>query len=209
MDRRQFGGLLLGAMGIPALHPRPLIAQPNRRWSFTAAVAECCSCEIPCPCNFGRPTRDGCFGNRLIQFTSGDFEEESLAGAAFLVTFSMGQWTRIHIDESLSPGQAAALDALLPVAFRGFHTVARTIQRVPLSVQRTADTVRFSVPESTVEMKLMPGLNGEPIRVSNLPNTAYYDYIQYESVVHSHRSGDGDWSYSGTNGFTSEMRVSG
>lgn len=58
-------------------------------------------------------------------------------------------------------------------------------------------------------MKLMPGIDGQPIRISGLPNPAYADYVQYESVVHRHSSPDGNWDYSGTNGFTSVMRSAG
>ena len=97
----------------------------------------------------------------------------------------------------------------MPVAFGGFARLAQVQVRVPLTVSETSDTFRFSVPESTVEMKLFPGLDGSPITITGLPSRSYHDYVQYESVVHTHRSGEADWSYSGTNGFKSEMRVSG
>ena len=78
-----------------------------------------------------------------------------------------------------------------------------------LSVTRTDETVRFSVPESTVEIKLMRGLNGKPITIDNLPSPVFHDYRQYESVVHAHASADAEWSYAGTNGFTSQMIAKG
>jgi hypothetical protein len=43
----------------------------------------------------------------------------------------------------------------------------------------------------------------------SLDSPAFHDYVQYESVVHFHDSVDAQWSYSGTNGFRSEMRASG
>lgn len=213
MNRRDFGRLLLSSALVPALAtPAPAFAREAsraRRWSLRATVAECCSCAIPCPCNFGRPTDRGCFGNRLIQIQDGDFEGVDLGGATFLVTFQMGRWTRLYLDDALDPRRAAALDGLLPVAFAGFHRVAQVIQRAPLVVERGATTMKFSGPESSVEMRLLPGLDGDPIRISGLPNPAYHDYVQYESVAHVHRSASADWSYSGTNGFISEMRASG
>lgn len=199
---------------IGALAAVPVIGRPmrqidsRRRWSITADIAECCSCEIPCPCNFGRPF-DPCQGTRLIQISQGDFEGTDLAGIRFVVTFLRTQWTRIYIDDSLTDPQMAAADEMLPVVFGGFTRGARTIERVPLTVERTTDSVRFSVPESAIEMRLLPGLNGELIRVTGLPNNAYHDYVQYESVVHRHDSVDGSWSHAGTNGFTSEMRATG
>jgi hypothetical protein len=173
-----------------------------------ADVAECCSCDIPCSCNFGRP-ESLCHGTRLIRIREGQLEGASLAGINFVVTFYMGQWTRVYLDDSLSDTQLATLDRLLPVAFAGFDRAARVKARVPLTITRGAGTLRFSVPESTVEMRLLPGLNGEPIRITGLPSTAYQDYVQYESVVHTHNGPDETWSYSGTNGFQSVMRANG
>lgn len=132
-----------------------------------------------------------------------------LAGITFLVTFLMGQWTRIHIDDSMTPAQLETLDKLLPVVFAGFDRVARNKARVPMTITQTEATLSYSVPESKVEMKLLPGLGGERIVIDGLPNPNYYEYVQYESVVHTHESADAKWSYSGTNGFTSVMRVSG
>lgn len=184
-------------------------AQVAPSWSFTADVAECCSCDIPCSCNFGRPEAGTCHGTRLIQIREGQMEGEDLRGIDFVVTFHMGQWTRIYVDQSLTEAQSSALDRLLPVAFAGFDRGARVKEHVPLTIERSEDTFSFRVPESTIEMRLLPGLDGGPIRIENLPNPAYHDYVQHESVVHEHRSPDAEWSYSGTNGFRSVMRVRG
>ena len=45
--------------------------------------------------------------------------------------------------------------------------------------------------------------------VSGLPSNAFHDYVQYESVTHTHKGQDREWSHSGTNGFTSRMVASG
>jgi hypothetical protein len=209
MNRRDFGKVLLSSALMPALGRSEALAEPGLVWSLRATIAECCSCPIPCPCNFGRPTDRGCFGNRLIRIREGNFEGADLAGAAFLVTFSMGQWTRLYLSDAMPPATAAALDGLLPVAFGGFRRLAQTIERVPLVVQEGEGTLSFSGPESSVAMKIVAGLDGAPIRVTGLPNPAYHDFIVYESVSHVHRSTAANWSYSGTNGFISEMRTSG
>jgi hypothetical protein len=210
MKRRDFNKLLGAAAIAPVLRPLGAAADERRAWSLVADVAECCSCEIPCSCNFGRPEQDApCHGSRLIRIREGQLDGAPLAGINFVVTFYMGQWTRIYLDDSMSATQLATAERLLPVAFAGFDRGARVKQRVPLSVERGAGTLRFSVPESTVEMRLLPGLNGEPIRITNLPSTAYQDYVQYESVVHTHDGPDETWSHVGTNGFQSVMRASG
>jgi hypothetical protein len=210
VKRRDFGKLIGAAAMVPVLRPMRALTEERRAWSLVADVSECCSCEIPCSCNFGRPEQDApCHGSRLIQIREGQLDGAPLAGISFVVTFYMGQWTRLYIDDSMSAEQLATADRLLPVAFAGFDRGARFKEPVPLTVERGPDRLRFSVPESSVEMRLMPGLGGEPIRITGLPNPAYRDYVQYESVVHTHDGPDRSWSYSGTNGFQSVMRASG
>ncbi|MGE0157932.1 MAG: DUF1326 domain-containing protein [Gemmatimonadales bacterium] len=208
MDRRQFGKLVGALTVAPALIPAKAHARP-RRWELVADVAECCSCAIPCSCNFGRPEPGTCHGTRLIRIREGQLEGADLAGIDFVVTFEMRVWTRIYIDDRMDPSRSAALDRLLPVAFAGFDRQARAKLRVPLTIEERPDGLRYSVPESTVEMKLLPGLDGSRIVITGLPNPAYREYVQHESVVHTHRSADATWSYAGTNGFRSVMRVNG
>ena len=208
MKRREFNELLGAAAIAPVLRPMRVLGAEPRAWSLVADVAECCSCDIPCSCNFGRPETT-CHGTRLIQIREGQLDGADLAGLRFVVTFYMGHWTRLYIDEELRSAQSATLDRLLPLAFAGFDRLARVKERVPLTIEGGTDSFRFSVPESTIEMKLLPGLGGEPIRITGLPSSAYHDYVQYESVVHTHAGPDETWSHSGTNGFRSVMRANG
>ncbi len=204
MQRRSFN-LALGAVAAAPFITARAAAAPH--WSLTADVAESCSCEIPCPCNFGRPTDLKCEGSRLIQITEGSIDGASLAGIGFVATFDMGNWARIYVDEKLGERQRAAFEAVFPLAFAGFHKLMQTRQYVPLTVSRSADTVRFEVPESTVEIRMMRGLHDAPIRINGLPSPVFHDYTQYESVVHEHHSEQADFSHRETNGFTSRMIV--
>ena len=203
MNRRDFNVLL----GATAVAPVGLAEadEPAVDWSLSASLAECCSCEIPCPCNFGRPTDQRCDGNRLIEIDEGHVGGDDLAGIRFLVTFEMGRWTRIYIDDSLDDVQLARLDRILPLAFGGFVRLSRAEETVPMTVERNSDLIRFSTPESEVEMKRLAGLDGGPISISGLPSNTFHDYIQYESVRHIHNGPDRQWNHSGTNGFTSRM----
>lgn len=208
MNRRDFNFVI----GAAALAPAGLAAAQESvttpDWSLEANVAECCSCAIPCPCNFGRPTKMRCDGNRLIEIYQGHVGDLDLSGVRFLATFEMGKWSRIYIDDSLSAAQNAAVDVILPLAFGGFFRGARSIERVPMSVERTDELITFTTPASAVEMKPLVGLDGAPISISGLPSVAFHDYVQYESVKHTHESPERQWSHSGTNGFTSRMIAS-
>jgi hypothetical protein len=201
--RKLFAGISIGLLTITA---PPRAAEPN--WHLTATVAESCSCTISCPCNFGgEPNRNPCEGNRLIAIKSGHYEEVDLAGVSFLLTFTMRSWSKIYVSDKVSEKQMAAVEALLPIAFAGFHRGMLSFTKAPITMDITEKRVRFSGPESSVDMEVMSGFGGKPVRIMNLPNPAYQDYTQYKSVVHRHASDKTTWSHSGTNGFTSTMEA--
>ena len=206
MNRRDFN-LALGAAALGSAFGGRGVKAASA-WSLEANIAECCSCEIPCPCNFGRPTDLRCDGNRLIDIYEGHVDGADLAGVRFVVTFEMGKWTRIYVDEQLTDEQTAAYDAIMPVAFGSFARLAQSIERVPLTVSRSDSEITFSTPESEVRMKPLIGLDGGQITVNGLPSNVFHDYVQYESVRHIHSGAGRQWSYSGTNGFTSRMLAS-
>jgi hypothetical protein len=133
----------------------------------------------------------------------------NLAGVRFLVTFEMGKWSRIYVDESMNDAQMAGFERILPLAFGAFDRWSRSVERVPLTVARTSELITFATPASEVHMKPLVGLDGGPISISGLPSNAFHDYVQYESVKHVHKGPDREWSHSATNGFTSRMLASG
>ena len=83
----------------------------------------------------------------------------------------------------------------------------QSLTKAPLTMEITEQRVAYSVPESSVDMEVMRGLDGKPVKVLNLPNPAYQDYTQYRSVVLRHESAEHRFSYAGTTGFTSTMDV--
>ena len=201
--RKLFAGISIGLLTLTA---PPRAAEPN--WHLTATVAESCSCTISCPCNFGgEPNRNPCEGNRLIAIKSGHYEDVDLAGVSFLVTFTMRSWSKIYVSDKVSEKQMAAVEALLPIAFAGFHRGMLSFAKAPITMDITEKRVKFSGPESSVDMEVMSGFGGKPVKIMNLPNPAYQDYTQYKSVVHKHASDKTTWSHSGTNGFTSTMEA--
>lgn len=180
--------------------------QPS--WQLSATVAESCSCTISCPCNFGgSPNRMPCEGNRMISIDRGRYGDVDLAGVQFLVTFQMGTWSKIYVTDKVSAAQEKAVEALLPLAFAGFHKGMLSFSKVPITMEITDSRVRFSTPESSVDMEVVRGYNGQAIRVLNLPGVALQEYTQFKSVLHQHTSATHNWKHSGTNGFVSKMTV--
>ena len=201
--RKLFAGIAIGLLLITA---PPRAAEPN--WHLVATVAESCSCTVSCPCNFGgEPTKNPCEGNRLIAIKSGHYEGVDLANVSFLVTFTMRSWSKIYVSDKVSDKQMAAVEALLPIAFAGFHRGMLSFTKAPITMDMTKKRVRFSGPESSVDMEVLSGFGGKPVKVLNLPSAAFQDYTQYKSVTHKHASDKTTWSYSGTNGFTSTMEA--
>ena len=184
----------------------PRAAAPN--WHITATVAESCSCKVSCPCNFGgEPNVNPCEGNRLISIRSGHYEDVDLSGVSFLVTFTMRSWSKIYVSDHVNDRQMNAVESLLPIAFAGFQRGMLSFTKAPITMEIATDRVRFSGPESSVDMAVMKGFDGRPVKILNLPNAAYQDYTQFKSVTHEHHSADHSFSHSDTNGFTSTMDV--
>jgi hypothetical protein len=184
---------------------------PPEDWHVTADVAESCSCNISCPCNFGSPpTHDFCYGNRLYQITKGHYKDVDVSGLTFIMTFSMREWAKLYVSDSASDAQMQALKDLVPYIL-GSHASSgvRFIKKVPVVVERTKGKVKFSGPDSAVDMDVMTGYQGKAVTVENLPSPTFQHYTQYKSVVTRHQEGDEEFHYSGTTGFTSKLDIGG
>ena len=177
-------------------------------WKMSATVAESCSCTVSCPCNFGRePSRMPCEGNRIISIDAGNYDGVDLAGVRLLVTFNMRNWSKIYVSDKVSDRQMKAVEAMLPLAFAGFHKGMLSFTKAPITMEMTESRVRFSGPESSVDMEVMKGFNGKAVKVMNLPSAVFQDYTQFKSVSHTHTSAAHSWSHKGTNGFTSKWET--
>ena len=107
--------------------------------------------------------------------------------------------------------QADALAAVIPLAvpFVG-NSPLETVDVVPISVERTDASVKFSAPETTVELEIVLGANGEPVSISNLPLKGLpfpevLDHRQYKSVLSKHESEAHSFEWSGRNGFVAKI----
>jgi hypothetical protein len=179
-------------------------------WQLSATVAESCSCSVSCPCNFGGdPSRMPCEGNRFITIDKGHYHDVDLSGVQVLVTFNMRNWSKIYVSDKVNERQMKAVEAMLPLAFAGFHKGMLSFTSAPITMEATETRVRFSGPESAVEMEVVKGFNGQAIKVHNLPSPVFQDYTQFRSVSHTHSTASHNWSHKGTNGFTSKWNAAG
>ncbi len=144
----------------------------------------------------------------MLEITKGHYGEVKLDGVSIVAALHMGKWVKYYVNEGASDEQAKAAGSIfagmmiLPPEMKVLST-----QIVPLAVERTATRVKFSVPDSKVEIELMKGLNDKPIKIVNLPLAHLKDYTQYKSIILDHK-GEQKFSYSGTNGFTSKVDMS-
>ena len=183
-------------------------------WAINAQYTETCSCNVACPCVFGSPaTHPYCNGNNLIQITKGHYGDVNLDGISVVTAFSLGKWLKIYIDENATDEQAEAVLKLLKQEQTfGFIYAGKSKilsqEKAAITVEKTPTLVKFSVPNSSVEIELMKGRDGKAIKIQNLPVPFLNDYTQYKSVNNSHKSEDKEFKYSGTNGLTSTIDVS-
>ena len=176
-------------------------------WSIEADFAESCSCNPACPCMFGSPsTNEHCEGSRLVEIRKGRYGDVDLAGAKVVMTFRMGAWVKYYVDAEEDKVEVAR--DLVMAAFPGVAGWGTaSTERARVNVERTGDTVRFSVPHAAVEIEAMKGKGGKVVRVENLASAD--NYVQYVSVKNSHESEQHGFEYSGTNGFTATVKAKG
>ncbi len=196
---------------ILVLVPAMVAIAGDGTWAVKGNYTESCSCNPACPCVFGSaPTHGYCEGNGLFEIKEGHYGDVQLDGVSAVMAFSLGEWARIYVDENASDDQVEAVKEVLLAFFPiGEDMQILSVEKVPVTVERSEKTVKFSVPASAVEIELMEGRGGKPIRIKNLPASFMIDYTQYKSVTNTHKSDDKEFSYSGTNGLTSRVDVSG
>jgi hypothetical protein len=182
------------------------LGQAAGGWTIKANIAESCSCDPACPCMFGSPmTNETCEGSRLYEIDKAHLGAVNLDGLKVIVTFRVGKWVKYYVSDGASDEQLKAVQSLIATVSPVFNVDVLSAEKAPISVQRTDKRVTFAGPSSKVEIELMEGLGGKPIKMENLPYHDLADYVQYKSVENSHKSAEANFKYSGTNGFTSTV----
>jgi hypothetical protein len=185
-------------------------------WALKGTWSDSCSCKVSCPCFFGSgPTEDFCEGSSLIEIEEGHYGGVELDGMAVVVSYRSGKWGKFYVADTASSEQADAVAALVPVAipFLGGGPV-ESVEIVPVSVERTETMVKYSSPESAVEIHVVTGANGKPVNLENLPVKGLpfpeaSDHVQYKAVLSKHHSEDHQFEWEGRNGFVSRLDLEG
>ncbi|KPK29036.1 MAG: hypothetical protein AMJ61_00740 [Desulfobacterales bacterium SG8_35_2] len=184
-------------------------------WAIKANYTESCSCNPVCPCLFGSPSTLGyCEGNNLIEIKEGHYGDVNLDGISLVTAFSLGKWLKIYVSDNATDEQSkAALELLKLKETFGFIYAGKSEiisqEKASVSIAKTDTSVKFSVPASTVEIEMMKGWEGKPIKIQNIGVPFMRDYTQYKSITTSHKSKDKEFKHSGTNGLTAGIEASG
>ena len=186
----------------------------NSAWSIKADYTDTCNCAPTCPCFFGSaPTHGHCQGITLVEINSGHYGNVRLAGIDVLAVYRGGDWIKFYVTDEADEAQTEAALKLLP-AFEDFFASENVLEvkNVPISVERSAERMKISTPNTTAEIEIMKGKNGKPIKIENIPTPDFptvpmLDHTQYRSVILKHEAADKRFEYSGTNGFTAKIEA--
>jgi hypothetical protein len=191
-----------------------IVALQNTAWSVKADYTDTCSCQPTCPCLFGSaPTLGHCEGVTLIEIESGHYGNVRLDEVKVLAVYRGGDWIKFYVSDEADKAQTEAAVKLLPT-FEEFFAIENVLEvkNVPISVERSAERMTISTPNTTAEIEIMKGKNGKPIKIENLPSPGFpapplLDHTQYRSVTLKHDAEDKQFEYSGTNGFTARIEA--
>ena len=185
------------------------ISHAETDWAVDATFTGSCSCDVMCNCSLGSgPTLGFCEGSRLIEISKGHYHGTNLDGLDVVVTRRGGEWAKFYFDETVNDHQMDAVVELLKMDETMGLSASTTIlskEKAKISVERTADRVKFSVPSSTVEVEMMRGFDGKPIMVQNLPLPMSQDYTLYKSISNKHDGNEQSFNHSGTSASVSRL----
>lgn len=202
--------LLGGILTLLMLTAGAANAAEGTDWAIDADTAESCSCSVACPCLFGSPpTNSACQGSRLFHINKGSYGDVRLDGLNVIATFDAGIWVRYYVDESATDEQLAAVAPLLRKVAPVFTAETLSVERAPLSIERSKNRVKYSAPNARVEIERTLGINGKSITIANLSTPDLANYVQFTTVENIHVDSERGFAHTETNGFTSTVEMSG
>jgi len=181
-------------------------------WAAKGSWTDSCCCDVVCPCMSGSaPTRGHCDGVTLIQLQKAHYDGVNLDGLSVVAVYRSGNWVKYIVSDNASKAQTDAVVKLLPqyVKFLGLSEFAG-VENAPIIFERSGERIKYSTAGTVVEMTVLKGNNGKPIKLENFPadgfpSPAFIDHTQYKSVVLQYGSKDKKFEYEGTNAFTAQL----
>ncbi len=209
---KQFRYFLVAIALVPITALSDGISHAETDWAVDARFTGSCSCDVMCNCSLGSgPTLGFCEGSRLLEISKGHYDGTNLDGLDVVITRRGGEWAKFYFDETVNDQQMDAVVDLLKMDETMGLSASTTIlskEKAKISVERTADRVKFSVPSSTVEIEMMKGFDGKPIKIQNLPLPMLQDYTLYKAISNRHHGNEQSFSHSGTSGLVSRLNAS-
>ncbi len=196
---------VLLVMGLSLLMVSPALAE---KWSVEVDYVDACSCNVICPCLFDSdPTNRECLGQAYLKVTKGHYGDVDLTGVTAHHAYKMGAWDRYTVSNKASKEQAKALRKVIDAALNLTSGEIVSYKQGPVSYKKRDGKILLSAEGSELELEIVPGADGKPIRMVNHP--MFVRYEQYRAVKNKHKSENADFSNVGTNGFTAKIVESG
>jgi hypothetical protein len=144
----------------------------------------------------------------VLEIKEGHYGDVNFDGISVLQTGRLGTWMKYYLNEDATDEQVNAVPKLMAALFPFGDLKVLAVEKIPISMERSASKVKFSVPVTAVEIEMMKGRDGKAIKIQNLAAPFYIDYTLYKSITLSHKSKDKEFNYAGTNGLTSKVDAS-
>jgi hypothetical protein len=149
-----------------------------------------------------------------VEFKEAHYGDVRLDGIKVAAVYRGGTWIKFYVSDNADEEQTKAAVKLLPTfeQFFAIENVLLQVKNVPIEVERTGESMEVSMPNTSVELEVMNGKNGKPIKIENLPWPGFpapplMDHTQYRTVLLKHEGEDKQFEYSGTNGFTAKVQT--
>jgi hypothetical protein len=148
-----------------------------------------------------------------VDIVAGNYGQVDLAGVRVLAVYNSGEWIKFFVSENATREQTETVVEFLPVAEGFFEAPVREVRNVPISFERTENTVKITAEGTYIELEQIRNANGDPIQVLGLPaqgfpGLPYLNHTQYKTVVLTHDGGKEKFDFSGTNGYTAVIDAS-
>ena len=184
----------------------------DAKWAASATFTDSCCCDPSCPCLFGSAASLGhCDGVTLIEFHRAHYGKVNLDGVIVVAVYRSKRTMNYYVSDKATKPQTEAVVKLIPqyIPFYDLKKVS-AVKNVPITVQRDAERIKVTTPHTNVEIVVMKGKGGAPIKLQNMPAEdfpapAFLDHTQYKSVSLVHKGKDEEFDYEGTNGFVARL----